>query len=360
MRDGDSEFDCLAILDALYKPPQGGTSVSERSDTWRLLWNDLLYKSRPLDENTRKRILSAGLAARLPREFIQAGWRPVVEETNASETKYNADVMIFCVIEEEFNATLAAFGINQRRKKYTTTITGHKFYRLSIQSKHCGDLVLWIGLIGEARNVVCANFCRDIFEKFTVKYFCALVGIAGGNQDKVDICDVVAGQVVIDIEGARVEPKVSKPRHKPFPVSKKIRPLLVGFAPHRWRWLKDRAKGLDILKQTGVQISKADSRRTPKYKIGTILSGEKLRRDGKLPAMARRFGEDILAVEMEGSGFAQACDEKFIDWLIFRGVADFGDGNKSDVWQALAAFNASLAAKAFIVNELRPVADVPF
>lgn len=361
LRDGDKDFDSLAILDALYAPPRALSSPEERADKWNLLWNDLIDKTKTLDEGLRKKILAAGLATRMPREFSPGGWRPMLDEAaNLGATKLQADVMIFCVIEEEFNATLAAFGINQSRKNYTVTVTGHKFYRLLIQSRNCKELTVWIGLIGEARNVVCANFCRDIFEKFEVKRCCILVGIAGGNKEKVKLGDVVAAEEVIDIEGGRVETRVTKPRHKSFTLSTTIQPLIQGFAPHRWGWLDDREKGLQLLSNTGVKILPTNVKKAPKYKLGIILAGEKLRRDGKLPSMAKRYGDKIMAVEMEGSGFAAACRQKSVDWLIFRGISDYGDPKKSDTWQPIAAFHAALAAKSFIIDELRPAEEVKF
>jgi nucleoside phosphorylase len=360
LRDGDKYFDCLAILDKLYRSPTSATLADARSDRWDLLWKDLQEKSSNLDATVRKKLLNAALASRLPVGLAPTEWSSFLNEAEDLNGKIAADAMIFCVIEEEFNATLSAFGVNQRKRKFTKSITGHKFYQIRIRSAHCGDISLWIGLIGEARNVVCANFCRDIFERFVVRHCCILVGIAGGNKEKVKLGDVVAAEEVIDIEGGRVEPRITKPRHKPYTLSPRIQPMIEGFNPGRWKWLAGKEKGLDLLKETGAHVSISGAKRNPSYKLGIVLAGEKLRRDGKLPAMAKRFGDKILAVEMEGSGFAASCRQKSVSWAIFRGISDYGDMKKRDEWQPIAAFHAALAAKAFIVDELRPTEDVQF
>jgi nucleoside phosphorylase len=353
-KDGDAVFDCYALLDNIYEPVSGAMRSKEREDRANILWHDLVDKSKPLDAELRRRLLSAALATKLPSPLVPEDWRPIVfDSTGLAESKIAADVMIFCVIEQELNATLAAFGLNQLRRRTDAVLSGRRFYKASIKSKNCGKLVVWIGLVGEARNVVCANFCRDVFEKFSVKYCCLLVGIAGGNKEKVAIGDVVGSEEVVDIEGARVEPTVSKPRHRHYPLSGPIRRMFADYEPTRWGWLNERVAALKVLEKTGAKAPKQSVNKVPKYKPGSVLTGEKLRRDGKLPSIARRFGDRFMAIEMEGSGFASSCEAKGIPWLVFRGISDYGDMKKRDLWQPVAALDAALAAKAFIVHALR-------
>jgi hypothetical protein len=153
-QDGDHYFDCLAILDALYDPNRQQNGPAEAASRWNLLWQDLRARSHGLEGSSRKAVLDAALVSQLPVDLRPADWRGRLAAP-VSDGKRLADVLIFCVIEEEFNATLAAFGINQKTQRETDTIFGHRFYHVSMHNPFCGRLSVWIGLIGEARNVVC-------------------------------------------------------------------------------------------------------------------------------------------------------------------------------------------------------------
>jgi len=93
----------------------------------------------------------------------------------------------------------------------------------------------------------------------------------------------------------------------------------------------------------------------PSYKTGVILSGEKLLADGSLPQMQLDYSERVRVCEMEGSGFASACDEYSIPWLIFRGISDFGDPEKPTVkrWQPVAALAAATCLAVFVNTHYR-------
>jgi nucleoside phosphorylase len=353
-RDGDAQFDCLAILDALYKPYQPLTTNAERASRWGLLWQDLQVRSRALEGAIRRKVLDAALASQLPVDLRPADWRSrITTTTSTTGGKRLADVLIFCVLEEEFNATLAAFGINQREVWETDTIFGHRFYQISLQNQFCGGLSVWIGLIGEARNVVCANFCRDAFEVFDVRHCCILVGIAAGFEEKVGYADVAAAHIVWDDEGGRVEPGRIRPRPEPYRLRPPWRELFRGFNPARTRWLDGRGNAIDLLRATGAVLPSDAEDRQIKYVPGVIIAGEKLRRDEPFAKLTARYGDEVVALEMEGSGFAATCERMNHRWLVFRGISDYGDMRKRDEWQALAALHAALAAKNFITAGLR-------
>ena len=77
-------------------------------------------------------------------------------------------------------------------------------------------------------------------------------------------------------------------------------------------------------------------------KPGTILSGPWLIKSIDIQQeLILKVCPDAIAFEMEGVGIVQACAGKEIDYLIVKGVSDFGDANKNDDWQPQAALNAA-------------------
>ena len=75
----------------------------------------------------------------------------------------------------------------------------------------------------------------------------------------------------------------------------------------------------------------------------------------KNPEARDRLREDykIRAVEMEGSGVADAGWNFQIGCLVVRGVSDYCDPNKNDQWQRYAACAAAAYARA-VISSLPP------
>ena len=57
---------------------------------------------------------------------------------------------------------------------------------------------------------------------------------------------------------------------------------------------------------------------------------------------------DIIAVEMEGSGIADGAWDLGKSYILVRGICDYCDHNKSDLWQGYAAVAAAAYARALI------------
>src|SRR5690606_34343950 len=69
---------------------------------------------------------------------------------------------------------------------------------------------------------------------------------------------------------------------------------------------------------------------------GNIGASNTLFRDSALrDRLSSEHG--LLALEMEGSGVADATWHSGLGYLAVRGSCDYGDSNKDDVWQQYAA-----------------------
>ncbi|KIX95161.1 uncharacterized protein Z520_09077 [Fonsecaea multimorphosa CBS 102226] len=86
-----------------------------------------------------------------------------------------------------------------------------------------------------------------------------------------------------------------------------------------------------------------DGKEAPSIHIGTIGSGDLVMKSGiHRDAIAQKEG--IIAFEMEGAGL---IDHKF-PCLVIKGVADYADSHKNDVWHHYAAAAAACCARAFL------------
>lgn len=74
--------------------------------------------------------------------------------------------------------------------------------------------------------------------------------------------------------------------------------------------------------------------------MGAIGSANKLLKNPQKRDLLRdQFG--IKAIEMEGSGVADATWNHGIGYLVVRGICDYCDAHKSDTWQQYAAVTAA-------------------
>lgn len=275
--------------------------------------------------------------------------------------KPRIDVAIVSPKLPELQAVKVALGIGNKESRRDPA--GYRYYNATFPcqgSPH--ELRGIVTMVGRDRNVPCANACRTLFNNFDVG-LCILVGIAAGLKEAVGLGDVVAAEAILDYEGARLE--VAGPRKRPefSNLGRRIARDLQYFDPSETGWHELFAESLKDL-QKSVEIPAFEDTWRPRYHTGIIVAGEKLAADDSLEQKRRDYHERVRALEMEGSGFAQACDECGIPWLIVRGISDYGDPASKDgkaldkrsrkAWQRTAALAAATCVMKFLEHEYRP------
>ena len=69
------------------------------------------------------------------------------------------------------------------------------------------------------------------------------------------------------------------------------------------------------------------------------------------------FKKGIVAAEMESAGFCIACNEFYNNWLVIRGISDYGGEDKNDKfnkkYQHIAAFGAFTALLYYLRNNYK-------
>jgi nucleoside phosphorylase len=317
-----------------------------------LLLSDFLSKSKQIRPNLRNQ-----LALEIMSAFVALDVKNRLEDFDFSAEETNprprADVAIITVIQEELIAAKIAFGIDLERKENRIE-NGLRFWETTAMNESSQeDLKVVLTMIGKAGNVECAVACSRLFQTYEVG-LCVLVGIAAGLKTKVNFGDVVSAELVLDYEGARLEPEGAKKRPTAYPLQKAIERDMNYFNPRFRGWHEEFARGMEKLKEVESTPEFPENWK-PKYYRGVILAGEKLLADGSLPHMQAEYHDRVRAAEMEGSGFASICDEYAIPWLVFRGISDFGDPDKpkSEVWRTTSVLAAASAARAFIKSDYR-------
>ena len=205
-----------------------------------------------------------------------------------------------------------------------------------------------------------------------------MVGIAGGVPDPtkpdehVRLGDVVVSDRygVVQYDYVKHTAEEVKVRSAPRPPSSKllhyVRFLNVGVMEGQSPWEEPLQEGLkklgwarpadssDFLGQTTnpreqVQHPTDPKRRPgkPRVFLGLIASSNTLLKDPvKRDALRDQFSPK--AIEMETAGLADAAWIQEIGYLGVRGICDYCDGNKNDLWQKYAAMAAAAYVRALL------------
>lgn len=187
-----------------------------------------------------------------------------------------------------------------------------------------------------------------------------MCGISAGPETETKLGDVYISRQVWDVAGGRAEPTGVRPRPVPFsprdPVAKQIDyiPNRIGENSPEWRaGIATLAKKLRQEHELAVPTDRQISAQRFRVAAASIICGEEVMADGRLPDYVSDLDQLIRVGEMEGSGFAQACEDHNLQWVVFRAIVDFGDPSKAKKWQSFGAGIAALAARRYLETEFR-------
>jgi nucleoside phosphorylase/tetratricopeptide (TPR) repeat protein len=245
-------------------------------------------------------------------------------------------------------------------------------------------VVLTLGDMGESLAAVHAT---QLLGQFPTLKWVLMVGIAGGipNPDRPDdhvrLGDLVVSDKygVVQYDAVKQTAASVEVRAAPRPPSAKllqfVRHLNVKAFEGSYPWEAHIRRGLtglgwsrppdtsDLLAGTAdpklALEHPADPKRRPgqpRVFLGLIASSNTLLKDPvKRDALRDQFR--AKAIEMETAGLADAAWTQETGYLGIRGICDYCDGNKNDLWQPYTAVAAAAYARALL--ESIPGAAVP-
>lgn len=280
-----------------------------------------------------------------------------IDMKNMQNKREHINVAIISVVDKEFEALNDVFNNFEKAKNEIKLENRIKVWKSSFKQKKEGkkELSLLFAKIGSAGNLTSFAFTDYLLKKFDIDLI-ILCGIAAGNNELVNIYSSVVSNRVIYYEGQKLKEDGSRYRLEPLSISESLNNDFLHLNQIKLRWKKDLFK---ILKKTNNNIDNDEITNLDwinnnwkeglGLKRGQILAGEKLFADGKTfnkLISDIEIGKDIFAGEMEGYGFAFACKKnEHSNWLIFRGISDFGGNEKSspanEKYQIIAAYSAA-------------------
>lgn len=230
-----------------------------------------------------------------------------------------------------------------------------RFRRFDLEGAAAGPAVCTVVCLQEAGNLHAANVVRDAVSAFGRPDLAVLCGMAMSTHADLKVGHVVVADAVHDYAPRRVTDTghVSRFRHPSVPrwLLEDLRHHVdVGRALYAQR-LEDACARGRVQAEPDVVVQ--DPPDPPTVKVGVVLSGEELVEDGSGPERAA-VHDRIMALEMEGAGFADACEHVGIPWFVVRGLADAGEPERSKAWQWTAAAAAASFAHSFVMKGWKP------
>ena len=318
-----------------------------------------------------------------------------VASREVSKTPMDPNIGIITALPKEYVAVKALL---ENRREYVVPGrgAGRRYLLGDVPTTDAGkhSVVLTLADVG---NDIAAARATLLLEHFPTIESIIMVGIAGGipypekPDEHVRLGDVVISdhRGIIQYDFVKEEIRESIHRHPPRPTSASlldaVRLLQAAQLEGSRPWLPfigSAGQRLSITRppqQTDVLTSSsnpdividhpADPTREPgqpKIHTGPIASANRLLMNPtKRDELRARF--DVRAVEMEGSGIADATWNHEVWYLVVRGICDYCDSTKNDQWQDYAAVVAAAYTRALlesvpartIGSEARSAAEAP-
>jgi len=317
-----------------------------------LLLADLLQRTSGFPPDERLEILSSSATAFLPSFATNAiGPLALKQYAMQHQAPQQRDVIVITVKLPELYAVQHAFGLDPSIPP-DESYHGIRFWHTDLHSTSLKrSLRVAITMSGEDSNTPMAAFLGSVFAFYKRPSLAVLVGMAAGVEGEVQLGDVVLATQITDYLRAKmtVDGPRWRPRHVP-PLEFTGRQISY-FDPHRdglfqRRWLELLTALPDYYRMM-IPVD-FDHDRTPVMKKGVVLSGDRLVEDGSFSDWHDRHDDLVRAGEMEGFGFAYACQERRLPWFIVRGIADYGLPLRAKDWQFISSAAAAVIARQFI------------
>ncbi len=260
-----------------------------------------------------------------------------------SSSNKMTDVVIITALQKEQDALLRYLNYHQTIENF-----GQTFYRAFIQTNRPDTTYqVVIVCLRQMGNVQAALATQRAIAEFNPSHI-ILTGIAGGvpKENSRYLGDIIVGEQVVYYELAKLvqiesDKSEVKPKYQVYRPAK----ILLDAA-------KNLQKSLDWI--SCIKAQRADGTTgivNPIVHFGVVASGDKVITDPVFRDKLLGDWSQLVGFEMEGGGAAIAAYESNF-WqgiLAIKGMCDWGDVSKNDVWHEYAAESAAC----FVVELLK-------
>ncbi len=314
-----------------------------------------------LDLNARQAVEKRIAAAFSPITFLEPEpLIPLADDVDAQPpgTARHVDVLIATVRPVEYRAALQVFELDPR--SYENGYDHRRYHRFELASPVVKrPLSVVLTMMGDMGNVSAADAHRDMRSQYQAG-LSVLVGIAAGHRKSTRLGDLAIPLKIAYAEGGVALPEATLPEPDWRALPVRLKRLLDYFNLNDFAFADQLGSALEKIPRADLPRTLATPHVPRQIDDAVVISGEKVRRDDGLIDLSGVEGlhRRIKLADMESYGFAVGAGQG--DWVVFRGISDFGDTEKNDEWQQVAATTACVAARIFLQEMYAPVEDATF
>ncbi len=329
-------------------------------DAWLLMFLDLVDKAEQADPSDQLvSLLHAAVAsapaadaevARNVLRTFETGLRAELKGGQPLSTSNRQRPQVLVVVPKplEHIAVQAVFECEDEEPRLFDSRIRYRYFPHPDKQ----GVMITLVCMQEEGNLLAANVVRDYVSAFGRPDLAVLCGMAlGVREDKVPVGDVVVAREVWDTGPRRITHDLERTRLRAHQVPGPLRndindhcsgataEILAAFDAARER-VGEMLFLPDVVKDRSFR---------PKFHPAVVLSADELIEDESGPKRAE-VHDRAYAYEMEGAGFAAACDHLNSDWTVVRGVADHGAPYRNKDWQGTATLAAAAFVRTFLAH----------
>jgi nucleoside phosphorylase len=326
--------------------------LSKERDPYRrdLMMRDYALRSRALADPSLTSFHQRVVDSFLPDEY-SIGYPSMARAP--ARNLVDVDVIMLAVQRIELAAAMAALRVSEvpdRRYKERAFYHAEIPFHAAGRVKKPGKLSVALTFV-ESLNLHTMHAVGEISEAYRAQIW-ILVGMAAGLEGKIRKGDVCFPETVWWYEPGRERPDMFEPRPE-FAFRGMLNRQLVRFDPVSEslsaRLRQAVADVPDVYRPADLEPDFM-----PRVTVlkDAVATGERLLRDPARLASLHQSNERIIVGDQESYGFALACRD--VNWMIARGVADYGDERKDDSWQYLSTVLAVHSVLEFLERDYIP------
>lgn len=257
-------------------------------------------------------------------------------------------LIVTVLVDSEYRAAMCAFGRNPNDES-SEHVGAQPVHRIEVPSPAGGASThIALTCLVAKGNVNAKNDVVDLVRTLKPKQV-LLVGTACGVEGANQVGDVVVSAEGVLYYETNYQLGDERSRHQqPQPRASMVKGFELFYTKfaHDHGWSKELERTCDVLRSLGDEVPPLPNA-MPDVHMKIIASGEKILAPGTMAELARA-NDQVAAGDQEAYGFASACDDENVDWMVIRGVSDFGDREQRKRYALLASASAASYAFAYL------------
>ena len=267
------------------------------------------------------------------------------ESEKVFSDKLEADVAIVCAVDNEMNAVKDAF-FDGSQKRITFDNDTNIYYLIKKNIKGAQKIIV-VAQQNEMGMVAASILSQSIIYHFSPKYI-IMVGIAAGIGGNKNFGDIIAATEVWNYSSGKYFKKDGKTEFSPDPKKIPVDTIVEQILRNDYD---------DILNRIKRSWRSSDKPADLKILLGSLACGAAVvGSDEIVDERIMQHARKTVGLDMESYGlfysvrYGIGSDAKAI---CIKAISDFADNDKSDKYQAYAAYTSTSFAKYLIENELK-------